>query len=60
MVLMCSWFKEERIRLKIGMLNADGFAAMAYPRTGREEVLVLSKLIAWVGPPILPSASHSD
>ena len=51
--LIYSWFKEERIRLKIGMLNADGFAAMGYPRTGREEVLVLSKLIAWVSRVVL-------
>ena len=42
------WFKDERIRQKIAALNGDGFAAMGYPRTGREEVLNLSRLIAWV------------
>lgn len=42
------WFKDERIRRKISALNADGFAAMGYPRTGRKEVLNLSRLIAWV------------
>ena len=42
------WFKDERTRRKIAALDADGFAAMGYPRTGREELLILSKLIAWV------------
>lgn len=45
---MNRWFKDERIRKKIADLNADGFAAMAYPRTGRRELLNLAKLIAWV------------
>lgn len=48
MGLLRRWFEDERIRRKISALNADGFAAMGYPRTGRNEVLNLSKLIAWV------------
>lgn len=48
MGLVRRWFEDERIRRKISALNADGFAAMGYPRTGRNEVLNLSKLIAWV------------
>lgn len=48
MSLVRRWFKDERISQKISALNADGFAAMGYPRTGREEVLNLSRLIAWV------------
>ena len=48
MSLVPSWFKDETIRQKIAALDADDFAAMGYPRTGREEVLNLSRLIAWV------------
>lgn len=48
MGLLRRWFKDERIRRKISALNADGFAAVGYPRTGQNEVLNLSKLIAWV------------
>lgn len=44
---MSSWFKEDRIRNKIAALDADRLVAMMYPRTGREELLNLSKLIAW-------------
>ena len=48
MSLVRSWFKDERIRQKIAALDADDFAAMGYPRAGREEALNLSRLIAWV------------
>lgn len=44
------WFQDERIRQKIAALDADGFAAMGYPRTGQKEVLNLSRLIAWYFP----------
>ena len=46
--LIYRWFKDERIRQKIAALDADGFAAMGYPGTGRTELLNLSRLIAWV------------
>ena len=48
MSLIRRWFKDERIRRKIAALDADRFAALGYPRTGREELLNLSRLIAWV------------
>ncbi|MCJ1307923.1 hypothetical protein MMC25_001571 [Agyrium rufum] len=44
------WFKEERIRRKIYDLDAPLFASMAYPGTGRREVLTLAKFIAWYFP----------
>ena len=46
-------FKDERIRRKVAACDGDRFAAMGYPRTGREELLNLSKLIAWVSGQVL-------
>ena len=46
--ILPSWFHDEGIRQKIAALDADGFAAMGFPRTERSKVLNLSKLIAWV------------
>jgi hypothetical protein len=43
-----SWFKDEKIRTKISKLNADGFAAMNYPKAAKEQLLTMAKLIAWV------------
>ena len=60
MSLKCRWFKDQRIRRKIAALDADGFAAMGYPRTGREELLNLSKLIAWVSGEIQPASIATD
>ena len=43
-----SWFKDQRLRKKIEDLDAPLFAAMAYPETGRGQLLTLAKFIAWV------------
>lgn len=48
MSLIRRWYKDERIRRKIGALNGDGFAVMLFPHTGREELLTVSKFITWV------------
>ena len=60
MSFMSRWFKDERIRRKIAALDADGFAAMGYPRTGREELLNLSRLIAWVSGEIQSASIATD
>ena len=60
MSLMRRWFKDERIRRKIAALDADGFAAMGYPRTGRKELLNLSRLIAWVSGEIQSTSIATD
>lgn len=44
------WFKDQRLRKKIEDLDAPLFAAMAYPETGREQLLTLAKFIAWYFP----------
>ena len=41
-------------------LDADGFAAMAYPRTGREELLNLSRVVAWVSGEIQSASIATD
>ena len=46
--LLPRWFKDEKIRQKLAALEADHFAAMAFPRTGREFLLNLSKFMGWV------------
>ena len=60
MSLIRRWFKDERIRQKIAALDADGFAAMGYPRTGRDELLNLSRLIAWVSGEIQSASIATD
>lgn len=54
------WFQDERIRQKIAALDADGFAAMGYPRTGQKEVLNLSRLIAWVSKEVCSAFTPTD
>ncbi|CAD6569434.1 MAG: hypothetical protein ASARMPREDX12_002445 [Alectoria sarmentosa] len=44
------WFKDQRLRKKIEDLDAPLFAAMAYPETGRGQLLTLAKFIAWYFP----------